>query len=113
MRKSIKWTAATMAFLSLTGIVACGGKNDNGVSLTVWVAEGDAEFMKWVQEEFKKANPDKQYTFTVAYEGENDIATKILNDVERAADVFSFPNDQISKLTGSIRHYQHHHGRGH
>ena len=98
MKKSIKWTAAALSVLSLTGIVACGEKNDNNVSLTVWVAEGDAEFMKWAQEEFKKANPDKQYTFNVAYEGENDIATKILNDVERAADVFSFPNDQISKL---------------
>ena len=98
MKKSIKWTAAALSVLSLTGIVACGEKNDNDVSLTVWVAEGDAEFMKWAQEEFKKANPDKQYTFNVAYEGENDIATKILNDVERAADVFSFPNDQISKL---------------
>lgn len=98
MKKSIKWTAAALSVLSLTGIVACGEKNDNNASLTVWVAEGDAEFMKWAQEEFKKANPDKQYTFNVAYEGENDIATKILNDVERAADVFSFPNDQISKL---------------
>ena len=98
MKKSIKWTAAALSVLSLMGIVACGEKNDNNVSLTVWVAEGDAEFMKWAQEEFKKANPDKQYTFNVAYEGENDIATKILNDVERAADVFSFPNDQISKL---------------
>ena len=98
MTKSIKLIAAVLSVFSLGGLVACGGQQNNSVSLTVWVAEGDAEFMKWAQEEFKKANPEKQYTFTVAYEGENDIATKILNDVERAADVFSFPNDQISKL---------------
>ena len=70
----------------------------NEITLTVWVPEGDAEFIKWAEKEYKKENPTKNYKFVVDYQGENDIATRILNDVEKSADIFSFPNDQIAKL---------------
>ena len=50
------------------------------------------------QEEFKRENPSKKYNFVIDYQGENDIATRILKDVENAADVFSFSNDQLTKL---------------
>ena len=101
--KGIKRTAFAVlsVFFALGGaLTACkSGANASGeITLTVWVPEGDAEFIKWAQEEFKRENASKNYKFIVDYQGENDVATRILNDVENAADVFSFLNDQIAKL---------------
>ena len=104
MKKIAKRVATLLTLTSLIGSVsaatACkGNQTSNGeITLTVWVPEGDSAFMSWVTEEFKKANPDKQYKFVVDYQGENLVATRVLNDVESAADVYSFPNDQINKL---------------
>ena len=104
MRKGMRSTfivlALTSAFGGVAAMSACKVGNTEGdtINLTVWVPEGDSAFMNWVQEEFKKANPDKNYKFTIDYQGENLVATRVLNDVESAADIFSFPNDQIAKL---------------
>ena len=104
MKKIIRTGMVGLAACCAVGYVgvftACrtGGDNANAITITIWAAEGDAEFMRWAQEEFKRENPNKNYTFVMDYQGENDIATRILNDVENAADVFSFPNDQITKL---------------
>ena len=104
MNKNLKKTVAVVGLAGLIGGLACttacrNSQTPNGeISLTVWVPEGDVEFMNWAMAEFKKANPDKQYKFVVDYQGENLVATRVLNDVESAADVYSFPNDQISKL---------------
>ena len=104
MKRTIKAGVVSLAIFLAFGYSGAlsGCKTSNGdsgvVTITVWTAEGDSEFMKWAQEEFKRENPNKKYNFVVDYQGENDIATRILNDVENAADVFSFPNDQIAKL---------------
>lgn len=99
MRKKIRLFATTLAVLSATGFVACKkSENANAVKLTIWVSEADRTFAQKVADEFKKKNPDKNYQFTIDVQGENDVATRILNDVENAADVFSYANDQLSKL---------------
>lgn len=99
MNKKIRLFATALAVLSATGFVACK-KNEtaDAVKLTVWVSEADRAFAQKVADEFKKKNPDKNYQFTIDIQGENDVATRILNDVENAADVFSYANDQLSKL---------------
>ena len=104
MRKNIK-----KGIVGLAGCLAVGyagvatackvaNENANQITITIWSAEADSEFMKWAQEEFKRENPSKKYNFVIDYQGENDIATRILKDVENAADVFSFSNDQLTKL---------------
>lgn len=104
MKKTIKAGVLALAVSFAVGysgaLSGCRMMDDDSdtVTITIWTAEGDSEFMKWAQEEFKRENPSKRYKFVIDYQGENDIATRILNDVENAADVFSFPNDQIAKL---------------
>jgi arabinogalactan oligomer/maltooligosaccharide transport system substrate-binding protein len=104
MNKNLKKAFAIVTLAGAVGSMVCtasckGAQTADGeITLTVWVPEGDSAFMNWVTEEFKKANPDKQYKFVVDYQGENLVATRVLNDVESAADVYSFPNDQIAKL---------------
>ena len=96
MKKSIKIIACLTA-LSALGAVGCT-KGEEGVRLTVWVSEADRGFAMQVAEEFKKLHPEKNYIFTIDIQGENDVATRVLNDVENAADVYSFINDQTSKF---------------
>ncbi|MBE7086218.1 MAG: extracellular solute-binding protein [Clostridiales bacterium] len=99
MKKQIKIACGAMACLALFGAVGCRNEKDTDtIKLTVWVSEADKTFANSVAEEFKAKNPDKKYQFTIDVQGENDVATRILNDVENAADVFSYANDQLSKL---------------
>lgn len=95
-RKVICGIAALSAIFSLGGCM--DRKEDDAIKLTVWVSEADRSFANAVAEEFKAKNPDKKYRFVIDIQGENDVATRILNDVENAADVYSCVNDQIPKL---------------
>ena len=101
MRKSIK---PIVLALSMCGVLCgtacnCQGEQPNGaIKLTIWVSEADKGFATSVAQEFQAKNPEKKYQFVIDVQGENDVATRVLNDVENAADVFSCSNDQLSKL---------------
>ncbi len=99
MKKGIQATCALLATLSAWGLVGCKKKEETGaIKLTVWVSEADKPFAEEVVTQFKAKNADKNYQFTIDVQGENDVATRILNDVENAADVYSCANDQLPKL---------------
>ena len=99
MNKLFKGACGALAVFA--GLCAGGctdNKDDGAIKLTVWVSEADRSFAQKVAEEFKAKNPDKSYQFTIDIQGENDVATRVLNDVENAADVYSCINDQLPKL---------------
>ena len=99
MRKNVRAICSILAAVCACGFVGCGKKKDNGaIKLTVWISEADKAFTSQVVEAFKAKNPEKDYQIVVDIQGENDVATRVLNDVENAADVFSYANDQLSKL---------------
>lgn len=98
MQKMKKITCGALVAVSAFGLVGCKGKDSGGTVITVWVSEADRAFASQVAEDFKALHPDKEYRIVIDIQGENDIATRILNDVENAADVFSCPNDQLPKL---------------
>lgn len=101
MKKSIKAVCAAAALLTALGAAtgcSCNGSMDGAVKLTVWVSEADKAFATSVADEFKAKHPEKNYQIVIDVQGENDVATRVLNDVENAADVYSMSNDQLSKL---------------
>ncbi len=99
MKKSSKAMCGALALIAMCGMVGCKKDKDMGaIKLTVWVSEADRAFASQVVEDFKAKNPDKNYQFVIDIQGENDVATRVLNDVENAADVYSCLNDQLSKL---------------
>ena len=101
MRKTTKMIGGALAFISALGFVgcSCAGMEENGaIKLTVWVSEADKAFAESVAKEFKAKYPDKNYQIVIDIQGENDVATRVLNDVENAADVYSCINDQLPKL---------------
>ena len=99
MKKTNKILCGALALCSAFGVVGCKMKGgDDSIKLTIWVSEADRDFARTVAEEFKAKNPAKNYNIVIDIQGENDVATRVLNDVENAGDVYSCLNDQLSKL---------------
>ena len=103
MKKTLKIVCGALVAASSFGLAACKGgcmgeTQDSAIKLTVWVSEADKAFASQVAEDFKAKNPDKNYQIIIDIQGENDVATRVLNDVENAADVYSCLNDQFPKL---------------
>ncbi|MBE7080273.1 MAG: extracellular solute-binding protein [Clostridiales bacterium] len=99
MKNSVKAVCGVLALVSAFGFTGCKvGGNSGAIKLTVWVSEADKAFATSVAEAFKTQHPDKQYDIVIDIQGENDVATRVLNDVENAADVYSCLSDQMSKL---------------
>ena len=101
MKKNKKLTIALLASLAMFGGAgcSCGGNMDaDAIKLTIWVSEADKPFATAVAKEFQAQHPEKNYQFSIDIQGENDVATRVLNDVENAADVYSCLNDQLGKL---------------
>ncbi len=73
------------------------GDEDN-IKLKVWTPDATVSLVKKQIEDFKALYPEKTFDIEVVAQGENDAATQILNDASVAADVFSFPSDQLNKL---------------
>lgn len=73
------------------------GDEDN-IKLKVWTPDATVSLVKEQIEDFKALYPEKTFDIEVVAQGENDAATQILNDASVAADVFSFPSDQLNKL---------------
>ena len=74
------------------------GDEDN-ITLKVWAPDKAVALVQKQVEAFKSHYSDKKFTsIEVVAQGENDAATLIVNDPEKAADVFGFPSDQLNKL---------------
>ncbi len=97
MKKTGRMICGALALTALCGMVGCN-QGDGAIKLTVWVSEADRTFATQVANDFKAKNPDKNYNIVIDIQGENDVATRVLNDVENSADVYSYVNDQLSKL---------------
>ena len=101
-----KFLALCLSVLMCASLVACGSGDNNSkatgekkkVTLKVWGAQEEQELLGKLVEDFKKANPDKEYTIELGVVSEADAKTKVLEDTAAAADVFAFANDQLNDL---------------
>lgn len=95
--KTICGVLTAVSALACTGC-SCMAEDTGAIKLTVWVSEADKAFAEEVAKAFKAKYPEKDYQIVIDIQGENDVATRVLNDVENAADVYSCINDQLPKL---------------
>lgn len=84
--------------LALALTLALPGFASETITLKLWGSQEDQEMLQEMVEAFKAANPDKTYEIELGVVGEPDARAKYLEDPQAAADVFSFPNDQILDL---------------
>lgn len=73
--------------------------DETDITLKVWAPDKGVKLAKEQVAAFQKLYPGIKFKkIEVVAQGENDAATQIVNDPNKAADVFSFPSDQLNKL---------------
>lgn len=71
------------------------------IALTLWGAEEDQTLLAELVEGFKAAYPDQTFDIQIGVESESTAKDTILTDVESAADVFAFADDQLNDLVSA------------
>lgn len=93
-------------------LVACGSGEDEPadtedsgdaettetVDLKVWGAQEEQAFLQERIEEFKSEHDDAEYNIELGVVGEPDARDVVTQDLDAAADLFAFANDQITDL---------------
>lgn len=103
-----KVTAIILAFTILGGLFAACGKESDGlaaekenISMILWCSEteGWQTVMKELTGDFIKTYADEaNITIEIGAQSEATVKDTVLNDVEAAADVFFFADDQLAGL---------------
>lgn len=117
-----KLLALLLAFAMILSLTACGGNSGTAetqapaanntnteaadasnetVALTLWGAEEDQALLAQLVEEFKAAYPDQTFDIQIGVESESTAKDTVLTDIEAAADVFAFANDQLNDLVSA------------
>ena len=68
------------------------------VALRVWASEEDQELTTSLLEGFKATYPEVTFNIELGKESESTCKDTVLADVEAAADVFAFADDQVNEL---------------
>lgn len=68
------------------------------VTMTVWASEEDQDLTTKLLDDFKALYPDVTFEITMGAESESTAKDTVLTDVEAAADVYAFADDQINDL---------------
>ena len=106
-----------VAAMGISMLVGCGGGSNTDtqagndsqagnnevtdVTLTVWAPENQQELLKKQAEEFKALHPEWNLTFNFGIVGDDVAKDEVLKDVDAAADVFFFANDQVKELVAA------------
>ena len=85
-----------LALTGVAGMTACN--NDNGDSITVWVAADELPTLNKMLDSFRAENPDFGVTIKTGISGTGDALTNVAKDPTVAADVYCYANDQIVDL---------------
>ena len=99
MTKILSLVLAVVLVLTLSCAALAEGYSGD---LKVWVADAAVDFTNQQVEAFKAANPDfADMTVTVEAVGEGDAAGKVITDVDAAADIFGFAQDQLARIVAA------------
>lgn len=96
-----KILAIALALVMIVALAAPAYAADDK-AVKVWVAENVVDFTKAQIADFQAAHPEyADFVVTVEPVGEGDAATNVLTDLDAAADIFGFPQDQLARLVGA------------
>ncbi|MCD8142531.1 MAG: extracellular solute-binding protein, partial [Clostridiales bacterium] len=71
------------------------------ITLTVWGAEEDQTLLAELVEGFKETYSDYTFDVQIGVESESTAKDTVLTDIEAAADVFAFADDQLVSLVNA------------
>ena len=95
-----KLLALLLTLAMVLSMAVCASAADP-ISLVVWGAEEDQALLAELVEGFKAAYPDQIFDIQIGVESESTAKDTVLTDVEAAADVFAFANDQLNDLVAA------------
>ena len=99
MKKILTLVLAVALVLTLSCAAFAEGYSGE---LKVWVADAAVDFTNEQVEAFKAANPEfADMTVSVEAVGEGDAASKVITDVDAAADIFGFAQDQLARIVAA------------
>ncbi len=75
-----------------------GGGSSETVSLRLWGAEEDQDYLKQLVSKFESTYSDQKFNIEIGVESESTAKDTILTDIEAAADVYSYASDQLADL---------------
>lgn len=102
MKKTSKKLAVLLsATLMASSFAGYSVQASETIALTLWGAEEDQTLLGELVEEFKAVYPDQTFDIQIGVESESTAKDTILTDVEAAADVFAFADDQIFDLVNA------------
>ena len=81
-------------------------KEKEQITLKVWGSQTDQDLLKELCEAFAEEHPENDWTFEYGVVGEADAQARYLEDPAAAADVFSYPDDQIITLVQADALYE-------
>ena len=117
-----KFVAVSLSAMMLAGaLAACGEKEDSttttagggsssagektetvtDVNLLVWGPQEEQDFLKTQCDAFNAAHPEWNITFTYGVCSEGDAKDTVTQDLDAAADVFYYANDQMNVLVSA------------
>lgn len=100
MKKVVKKVIApALAVAMAASCTVCVSAEENEtIKLTVWGAEEDQNLLKELTAKFQETYKDQTFDIQIGVESESTAKDTVLTDVEAAADVYAFADDQISDL---------------
>ena len=100
MKKAVKkLIAPALAVAMAASCTVCVSAEENEtIKLTVWGAEEDQTLLKELTDKFQEAYPDQTFDIQIGVESESTAKDTVLTDIEAAADVYAFADDQINDL---------------
>lgn len=75
-----------------------GGGSSETVSLRLWGAEEDQDYLKQLVSKFESTYSDQKFNIEIGVESESTAKDTVLTDIEAAADVYSYASDQLADL---------------
>ena len=94
----------TLVLAVALALILCSAAFAEGYAgeLKVWVADAAVDFTNGQIEAFKAAYPEyADMTVNVEPVGEGDAAGKVITDVDAAADIFGFAQDQLARMVAA------------
>lgn len=98
VKRFMKVFATLFVVLAVAGCSGQKKPSNETVNLKVWGSQESQELLAERVEAFKAANPDKKYEIEIKVVGEPDARDMVTQDLDAAADVFAFANDQLKDL---------------
>ena len=97
----MKKLLALLLAVAMVMSMAVAASAADPISLVLWGAEEDQALLAELVEGFKAAHPDQTFDIKIGVESESTAKDTVLTDVEAAADVFAFANDQLGDLVAA------------